>query len=128
MTQVILLALAPVFFVLALGFAAGKFRIVSNQQIDSLNALVMDFALPASLFVATASASRSEMLAQAPLFAIYGGVMLLIWVISFTFRTRVAKASRADASLQALTIAFPISAVPARTSANPGVAGSPRCA
>lgn len=107
MTQPILLALAPVFFVLALGFAAGKFRIVNNQQIDSLNALVMDFALPASLFVATASASRAEMLAQAPLFAIFGGVMLLVWLISFTFRTRVAKASRADASLQALTIAYP---------------------
>ncbi|MEJ0085250.1 MAG: AEC family transporter [Pseudomonadota bacterium] len=107
MTQAILLALAPVFFVLALGFAAGKLRVVNNRQIDSLNALVMDFALPASLFVATASASRAQMLAQAPLFALYGGVMLLIWLTSYSFRTRVAKASPADASLQALTISFP---------------------
>ena len=54
----IVMALAPVFFVLLLGFAAGRFRIVDGHHVDGLNALVMDFALPASLFAATASASR----------------------------------------------------------------------
>ena len=103
----ILLALAPVFFVLMLGYGAGKFGVVNNQQIGGLNALVMDFALPASLFVATASAAREEMLAQAPLFGILGGVMLLVWAISYGFRRVVAKASSANASLQALTIAYP---------------------
>jgi hypothetical protein len=39
-----------------------------------LNALVMDFALPASLFVATASTPRNEMLAQGPLLEILGAV------------------------------------------------------
>jgi len=107
MSAAILLALAPVFFVLALGYGAGKVRVVNNHQIDGLNALVMDFALPASLFVATASASHSEMVAQAPLFGIFGGVMLLLWLISYWFRRRVTKASSADASLQALTIAYP---------------------
>ncbi|HEY6645384.1 AEC family transporter [Povalibacter sp.] len=107
MSNAILLALAPVFFVLALGYAAGKLRIVDNRQIDSLNALVMTFALPASLFVATASASRSEMTAQAPLFAIFGGVMLVVWAISYWFRRTVVKCPSADAALQALTIAYP---------------------
>ncbi len=59
---------------------AGRLRIVDNHQVDSLNALVMDFALPASLFVATASASRSQMFAQAPLFAILGVVMLVLFL------------------------------------------------
>ena len=72
MSNAILLALAPVFFVLALGYASGRLRIVDNHQVDGLNALVMNFALPASLFVATASASRSEMLEQAPVFVIFG--------------------------------------------------------
>ena len=63
-----LMALAPVFFVLLLGYAAGRFRIVDNQHVDGLNALVMGFAVPASLFAATGSASRQEMLAQGPLF------------------------------------------------------------
>lgn len=107
MAHAILLALAPVFFVLALGYGAGKWRVANNHQIDALNALVMDFALPASLFVAMATASRTEMLAQAPLFAIFGAVMLVVWLISFVFRRRIAKVGTADAALQALTIAYP---------------------
>ena len=63
MTNAIPLALAPVFFVLALGYGAGRSRIVDNHQVDGLNALVMDFALPASLFMATASASREQLFA-----------------------------------------------------------------
>jgi malonate transporter len=66
MTNTIFLALAPIFFVMALGYGAGRLRIVDNHHVDGFNALVMDFALPASLFAATASAPRSEMFAQAP--------------------------------------------------------------
>ncbi len=47
-----------------LGYGAGKLRIAKNPQVDDLNALVMDFALPASLFVAAASASRRQMFVQ----------------------------------------------------------------
>lgn len=104
MTHAILLALAPVFFVMALGYGAGRLHVVDNHQVDGLNALVMDFALPASIFVATASASRSEMLEQAPLFTILSAVMLLLY-LGWYFLMR--KYSKADASLQALTIAFP---------------------
>lgn len=103
MTNPILVALVPVFFVMALGYGAGRLRIVDNCQVDGLNTLVMSFALPAAIFLATASATRSEMLAQGPLFAILGGVMLLLYGAWYFLVT----ASRADASLQALTIAFP---------------------
>lgn len=104
MSHAILLALAPVFFVMALGYGAGRLHIVDNHQVDGLNALVMDFALPASIFVATASASRREMLEQAPLFAILSGVMLMLYLGWYFLMRRYSKA---DASLQALTIAFP---------------------
>jgi malonate transporter len=107
MLNTIPLALAPVFFVMALGYGAGKLGIANNRQVGDLNALVMDFALPASLFVASASASRREMFAQTRLFAILGLVMLLIYFTWYLLRRGSSKASRADASLQALTIAFP---------------------
>jgi len=107
MANAILMALAPVFFVMALGYAAGRLHIVDNHQVGGLNALVMDFALPASLFVATASAPRAEMLAQAPLFGILGAVMLMLYFAWYFFQRFYAKAGKADASLQALTIAFP---------------------
>ena len=105
MVQAILLALAPVFFVMALGYGAGRLGTVDNRHVDGFNALVMDFALPASIFVATASAPRDETLAQAPLFAILGGVMLAVYLGWYAF-ARI-RGGAADASLQALTVAFP---------------------
>jgi len=107
MTHAILLALAPIFFVLLLGFAAGRRRIVDNTNVDSLNKMVMDFALPASLFAATASAPRAQMFEQVPLFAVLGGVMLVLFVVWYFGSHLILKESKADASLQALTIAFP---------------------
>jgi malonate transporter len=107
MPDAILLALAPVFFVLALGYGAGRLRIVDNHQVDGLNALVMGFALPASLFVATASASRAQMFAQAPLFGILCLVMLLLYFAWYILARIFSQITKADASLQALTIAFP---------------------
>lgn len=107
MTHTILLALAPIFFVMILGYGAGKFQIVDNRHVDSFNALVMDFALPASLFVATASAPRSEMLSQASLFFVLGAVMLIVYLAWYYLVVRFTNLSKADASLEALTIAFP---------------------
>lgn len=107
MSNAILMALAPIFFVLLLGYGAGRYGIVDNHKVDSLNALVMNFALPASLFAATASASRSEMLAQAPLFFILGAVMLGVFFAWYFGATMIFKEGRANASLQALTLAFP---------------------
>ena len=60
MPHVISMALAPVFFVIALGFVAGRVRTIDDHHVDKINALVMNFAPPASLFVATASAPANE--------------------------------------------------------------------
>ncbi|SFV37053.1 AEC family transporter [Hyphomicrobium facile] len=107
MANTILLALAPIFFVMALGYAAGRSHYVENHHVDGLNALVMSFALPASLFAATASAPRAQLLEQVPLFAISSVVMLVVFLGWYFFQTRSPGASKPDASLQALTIAFP---------------------
>jgi malonate transporter len=67
----------------------------------------MDFALPASLFAATASASRREMIEQVPLFLVLGVTMLLLYLAWYFAARRFSKVSRSEASLQALTIGFP---------------------
>jgi malonate transporter len=106
-THVILMALAPVFFVMALGFAAGRMHAIDNRHVDSLNTLVMNFAVPASLFVAIGSAPRSEVLRQGSLFAIEGAVMLVVYLAWYALQRRVTGASRGEAATQALTVAFP---------------------
>jgi len=103
----ILLALVPVFVVLGLGYGAGKYRVVDNRNVDSLNALVMEFALPAALFVGTASATRQQMVEQASLFALLSSIMLIVFFGWYLAVRRLARANSADAALQALTIAFP---------------------
>jgi predicted permease len=58
MITVLLNSLVPIFAVMGLGYFAGRSGYVDNHHVLQLNVLVMDFALPASLFVATASTSR----------------------------------------------------------------------
>ena len=105
--HVILMALAPVFFVMALGFVAGRMHTIDNHHVGELNSLVMNFALPASLFVATASAPRSEVIAQGPLFAVLGAVMLIHYLLWYFFQRKVSRTSRGEAAVQALTVAMP---------------------
>ena len=107
MSNPIVMALVPIFFVLLLGFVAGRIRVVDNHHVDNLNALVMDFALPASLFAATASAPRGQMIEQGPLFVAFGLTMLILFLVWYWGIRAFAGVSKADASLQALTIGFP---------------------
>ncbi|WP_128923469.1 AEC family transporter [Bradyrhizobium guangxiense] len=101
------MALVPVFFVLLLGFVAGKARMVDNGHVEGLNALVMDFALPASLFAATASAPRDRFTEQAPVFLVFGVTILVVYVGWYWFERTFFAATRSDASVQALTVGFP---------------------
>jgi malonate transporter and related proteins len=107
MSNAIVMALAPVFFVLLLGYAAGRFHVVDSHHVDGFNALVMDFALPAALFAATASASRSQMIEQAPLFLVFGLTIFILYVAWYFGVRKFSGVTRSDASLQALTIGFP---------------------
>ena len=49
----ILTIIVPIFFVLLLGYAAGRAKKFESDQVAGINELVLDFALPASLFVGT---------------------------------------------------------------------------
>ena len=107
MLHIILMALAPVFFVMTLGYIAGRRRTIDNQHVDELNVLVMNYAVPASLFVATASASRNKMIEQGSLFAVLSAVMLVVYLLWYFFERRVSRTSRSESATQALTVAFP---------------------
>ena len=58
-----------VFFGMALGYLGGWTRDVDNKHVAELNALVMDFAVPASMFVTVVQASRRTLLDELPLLA-----------------------------------------------------------
>jgi malonate transporter and related proteins len=107
MIDVLLGALVPIFVVMGLGYFAGWIRDIDNRHVAELNALVMDFAVPAALFVATASVSRHVLLTQWPLLLALLVPMLALYALSYWMERRLFGLMPAPASVQALTTAFP---------------------
>jgi malonate transporter and related proteins len=57
-------ALFPIFFVLALGYLAGKRHTFDGDQAAGFSKLALSFALPASLFVSMTGIPRDLLLGQ----------------------------------------------------------------
>ena len=107
MLVVIANALVPVFFGLALGYLAGWTRDVDNTHVAELNAMVMDFAIPAAIFATIAQASRGTLLAQLPLAGVLSISMLLIYGATYLVVRLVSHVGSGEASVQACTTSLP---------------------
>jgi malonate transporter and related proteins len=105
--EIILNALAPIFFGMALGYVGGWTRDVDNTHVGELNALVMDFAVPAAIFAAIVQQSRSALLNQLPLAAILTVTMLVVYFLTYAMARRAFGTSPAEAAVQALTTSVP---------------------
>ncbi|WP_349427832.1 AEC family transporter [Microbacterium sp. LWS13-1.2] len=99
-------ALAPVFFVIALGWGCGRWRLIDNVDVSSLNTLVMQIAIPVALFAILASSSRTDLLGHAPMAAVVLLAMTVVYAGVFVMGRRHHGRS-SDAAIQALTVAFP---------------------
>jgi malonate transporter len=107
MINTIAASLVPVFLVMALGFVAGLTKDIDNRNIGSLNALVMDFALPAALFTAMAQTPRDAMAGQAGLALVMLLAMLIIFALTFISETRLFGMDQRESALSALTVSGP---------------------
>jgi malonate transporter and related proteins len=78
-------ALVPVFFVLALGYLAGKRNAFDADQSAGLSKLALNFALPASLFVSMTEIRKDLLLQQGrlvlALIIAHLGLFLAAWVL-----------------------------------------------
>jgi malonate transporter and related proteins len=98
-------ALLPVFFVLALGYFAGKRNAFDADQAAGLSKLALTFALPASLFVGMTDIRKDLLLQQGPLVLAlilsHAGLFLVAWL-----GLRLVKSLRGTASvIYALVVA-----------------------
>jgi malonate transporter len=100
-------ALVPVFFVMFLGYFAGARRIIDNQQVASLTALVMTFALPAALFVGLAQTSRNGLEENGKLVLVLVISMLVIFGITFALNHYIFRLSPGENAVQSLSVGFP---------------------
>ena len=78
-------ALVPVFFVLALGYFAGKRNDFDSDQSAGLSKLALNYALPASLFVSMTAIPKELLLEQGRLMAalviVHVGLFLAVWLL-----------------------------------------------
>jgi predicted permease len=99
--------LLPVLFVILLGYWAGSSQRFDADQVRGINALVLDFAFPALMFVGISSTTRSEMLVEIPfLVALFIG-FAGFYVLTILFSRRVLHHSLGAAALQACSVSFP---------------------
>jgi len=90
-------ALLPVFFVLALGYLAGKRNEFDADQAAGLSKLALSFALPASLFVGMTEIPRELLLQQGrlvlALILAHVGLFLVAWILLRRLKTLQGPAS-----------------------------------
>src|SRR5258707_5296139 len=90
-------ALLPVFFVLALGYLAGKRNEFDADQAAGLSKLALGFALPASLFVGMTEIPRELLLQQGrlvlALILAHVGLFLVAWLLLRKVKSLLGAAS-----------------------------------
>ena len=107
MTHIILYAIVPIIVVMLAGYISGKKGIFSGDDAKKFNKVVLDYALPAALFVSIVQASR-EMLAhdiKLSLISLFG-IMACFMVVYFVFKMFKGNTG-ADAAVSALISGSP---------------------
>jgi malonate transporter len=100
-------ALSPVFFVLALGFFAGRKGLVDNKNVADINSFVTMFAIPATLFASIAATNRSNITSHGTFIAVVVIAMLVVYAVVLWLGLKVFKHDKSDAAVQALSVSFP---------------------
>jgi len=110
MTKVLADALVPIFAGLVLGYCAGLWRKMDNENVKTLITFVMSFAIPCSLFLAIASTPRAALRAQAAPALVLALVYFALYALSFLWTRSKENLNSSDSSVVALTLGFPNSA------------------
>ena len=110
MTKVLANALVPIFAGLLLGYFAGVWRRMDNQNVRTLITFVMSFAIPCSLFLAIASTPRTALREQAAAGLVLAIVYAVLYAVSFVWTRFRENLNASDSSVVALTLGFPNSA------------------
>ena len=107
MEHIILYAIVPILVVMLLGYYSGKTKAFSGSDARVLNKVVLNYALPAALFVSIIKANR-EMLSVDVKLTIISFVVLIamFFVVYFVFRY-LYKDSEAESAVSALISGSP---------------------
>src|SRR5688500_2816514 len=99
--------LLPVLFVMGLGYWAGCTKRFDADQTRGLNELVMTYALPSLMFVATVTTTRSEIFAEAFFLLALLIAFLGLFIVVVLLSVLVLRHAVGAAGLKAFLITFP---------------------
>ncbi len=107
LSHVILYAIVPIIVVMLAGYISGKKGIFSGADSKKFNKVVLDYALPAALFVSIVQASREDLVRDIKLTIVATvGIMACFMLVYFVFRM-FKKNTGADAAVSALISGSP---------------------
>ena len=110
MTKLLADALVPIFAGLLLGYFAGRWHRMDNQNVRTLITFVMSFAIPCSLFLAMASTPRAALREQAGAALVLTLCYVILYAVSFFWARSAEKLNPSNSAVVALTLGFPNSA------------------
>jgi malonate transporter len=96
----------PIFFVLLLGYAAGRANQFDSHQVAGINELVLNFAVPASLFVGTVGVSRTQLLRETRLLMAMLVSLVGMYIVVFLLGKILFRHTVGGAALQAIAVSF----------------------
>lgn len=107
MIHIILYALVPIIVIMLLGYFSGKKGAFSGQDARTLNKLVLNYALPAALFISIIKANRAMLVADLKLTIISTVVLVACFMLVYFIYKNVYKDTQADAAVSALISGSP---------------------
>lgn len=108
MLHIILYAIVPIVVVMLAGYISGKKGIFDGNDSKKFNKVVLDYALPAALFVSIVQASREDLAKDLRLTLVsLVGIMGCFMIVYFVFRYCFKKNTGADAAVSALISGSP---------------------
>lgn len=107
-SHVILYAIVPIIVVMLAGYISGKRGAFTGADAKKFNKVVLDYALPAALFVSIVQASRADLVKDLKLTIISTvGIMFCFMVVYYVFKYCFKKNTGADAAVSALISGSP---------------------
>ncbi|MDE6321446.1 MAG: AEC family transporter [Muribaculaceae bacterium] len=108
LSHIILYAIVPIIVVMLAGYISGKKGVFSGADAKKFNKVVLDYALPAALFVSIVQASREDLAKDLRLTLVsIVGIMACFMAVYFIFKYCFKKNTGADAAIMALISGSP---------------------
>ncbi len=107
MAEELVQALVPLFFVLLLGYVAGRHHRFRPEQAAGFNLLLVDYALPALLFSSLLKVPRASLVENVPALATVAVSFTGTYAVVYLLARRLGRHNRGGAALAALCVTVP---------------------